>query len=79
MLFVLIAELKWTVIEMNENNKYLNCEECKCSNANAEDMVNKLVLLAFYNAAEKYRQENANAIAALTEPPKPFKFGGKNE
>jgi hypothetical protein len=64
---------------MAENNKDLNCEKCKCSNANAENMVNKLVLLAFYNAAEKYRQENANAIAALTEPPKPFKFGGGNE
>lgn len=64
---------------MDKNNKDLNCEECKHSNANAENMVNKLVLLAFYNAAEKYRQENANAIAALTEPPKPFKFGGKNE
>lgn len=63
---------------MNENNKDLNCEDCKCSNVDADDM-NKLVLLAFYNASEKYRRENANAIAALTEPPKPFKFGGKNE
>jgi hypothetical protein len=64
---------------MNGNNKELNCEECKRSNADAEDMVNKLVLLAFYNAAEKYRQENANAIAALTEPPKPFNFGGEKK
>lgn len=64
---------------MDENNKDINCEECRCSNANAENMVNKLVLLAFYNAVETYRQENANAIAALTEPPKPFKFGGENE
>lgn len=64
---------------MDENNKDINCEECKCSNVNAENMVNKLVLLAFYNAAERYSQENANVIAALTEPPKPFKFGGKNE
>lgn len=63
---------------MAENNKDLNCEDCKCSNADAENM-NKLLLLAFYNAAEKYRQENANVIAALTEPPKPFKFGGQNE
>lgn len=63
---------------MAENNKDLNCEECKCLNADAEGM-NKLLLLAFYNAAEKYRQENANVIAALTEPPKPFKFGGENE
>ena len=53
-------------------------KDCEYSNADSEDM-NKLVLLAFYNAAEKYRQENANAIAALTEPPKPFKFGGGNE
>lgn len=57
----------------------INCEECKYSNANVESMVNKLVLLIFYNAVETYRQENANAIAALTEPPKPFKFGGENE
>lgn len=64
---------------MAENNKDLNCEECKRLNADAENMVNKLVLLAFYNAAEKYRQENANAIAALTEPPKPFKFGGEEK
>ena len=33
---------------MAENNKDLNCEECKRSNADAENMVNKLVLLAFY-------------------------------
>lgn len=64
---------------MDENNKDINCKECKCSNAIAESMVNKLVLLTFYNAVETYRQENANAIAALTEPPKPFKFGGENE
>ena len=64
---------------MAENNKDLTCEDCKCSSADAEDMVYKLVLLAFYNAAEKYRQENANAIAALTEPPKPFKFGGEEK
>lgn len=60
---------------MDENNKDINCEECKCSNASAENMLNKLVLLAFYNAAEKYRQENANAIVALSDPPKPFKQG----
>ena len=41
---------------MDENNKDINCEECRCSNANAENMVNKLVLLAFYNAVETYRQ-----------------------
>lgn len=58
---------------MDEKDKEFNCEECKPSNLSAEDMVQLLVLMAFYNAAEQYRKENEDIADALTEPPEPFK------
>jgi hypothetical protein len=58
---------------MDEKDKEIDCEECKSSNLSAEDMVQMLVLMAFYNASEQYRKENEDIADALTEPPEPFK------
>jgi hypothetical protein len=58
---------------MDEKDKEFDCEECKSSNLSAEDMVQMLVLMAFYNASEQYRKENEDIADALTEPPEPFK------
>ena len=57
---------------MDEKDKEFDCEKCKSSDLSAEEMVQLLVLIAFYNAAEQYRKENECIADALTEPPEPF-------